>query len=239
MSVVISQPMLFPWVGMLEQIRLADSYVHYSDVQFSKGSFVNRVQVKTAQGTKWMTIPVSITLGQRIDATRIDESRDWRQSHLAMLTDAYGRCPHFDDMMAIVCSVYGDAAADIGSLSEASVMAVCRYFGLERDRTFLRSGALGIEGASSRRVLDIVLALGGRRYVTGHGARNYLDHGLFEEAGVRVEYMDYQRLPYPQQHGQFTPYVSVLDLIANCGPEGRRFICSGSVYWKEFIDGSE
>ena len=36
MNVVISQPMLFPWVGMLEQVRLADSYVHYSDVQFSK-----------------------------------------------------------------------------------------------------------------------------------------------------------------------------------------------------------
>jgi hypothetical protein len=103
----------------------------------------------------------------------------------------------------------------------------------------MHSNALGIDGASSSRVLDIVLALGGRRYITGHGARNYLDHGLFEEAGVRVEYMDYQRLPYPQQHGQFTPYVSVLDLIANCGPEGRKFICSGSVYWKEFIDGSE
>ena len=46
--VVISQPMLFPWVGMFEQIRLADVYVHYTDVQFSKGSFVNRVQIKTA-----------------------------------------------------------------------------------------------------------------------------------------------------------------------------------------------
>jgi len=239
MNVVISQPMLFPWVGMLEQVRLADSYVHYSDVQFSKGSFVNRVQIKTAQGIKWMTVPVGIKLGQRIDETRIDGSRDWRKSHLSVLADAYGTCPHFNDMMAIVRAVYDDTHADIGSLSEASLMAVCGYFGLESHRRFMHSNALGIDGASSSRVLDIVLALGGRRYITGHGARNYLDHGLFEEAGVRVEYMDYQRLPYPQQHGQFTPYVSVLDLIANCGPEGRKFICSGSVYWKEFIDGSE
>ncbi len=56
--VVISQPMLFPWAGMFEQIRLADVYVHYPDVQFSKGSFTNRVQVKTAGGSRWLTLPL-------------------------------------------------------------------------------------------------------------------------------------------------------------------------------------
>jgi hypothetical protein len=40
-TVVISQPMFFPWVGMLEQLKLADTYVHYDDVQFEKGSFSN------------------------------------------------------------------------------------------------------------------------------------------------------------------------------------------------------
>ncbi len=48
LSLVISQPMLFPWVGMLEQIRLSDTYVFYDDVQFSTGpgNRVSRVQVK-------------------------------------------------------------------------------------------------------------------------------------------------------------------------------------------------
>ena len=33
MKVVISQPMLFPWVGMLEQIMLADVFVHYTAIE--------------------------------------------------------------------------------------------------------------------------------------------------------------------------------------------------------------
>ncbi len=67
MKVVISQPMLFPWVGMLEQVRLADRYVDYSDVQFSRGSFVNRVQVKTCTGPRWITAPLyRLSLFQRI-----------------------------------------------------------------------------------------------------------------------------------------------------------------------------
>ena len=29
-----------------------------------------------------------------------------------------------------------------------------------------------------------------------------------------------QKLPYPQPHGEFNPFVSILDLIANTGKEG-------------------
>ena len=59
-TVVVSQPMLFPWVGLFEQIRLADVFVHYDDVAFSKGSFFNRVQIKTLEvGSKWFNGPAT------------------------------------------------------------------------------------------------------------------------------------------------------------------------------------
>jgi hypothetical protein len=85
-------------------------------------------------------------------------------------------------------------------------------------------------------VLDVVRALGGTRYITGHGARHYLDHEAFEAAGVAVEYMDYRCTPYPQFHGAFTPYVSILDLVAHCGHEGVSHIHSGTRPWRSFID---
>lgn len=43
--------MFFPWVGFLEQLKLVDVYVFYDDVQFSKGSFTNRVQVKATDAS--------------------------------------------------------------------------------------------------------------------------------------------------------------------------------------------
>lgn len=235
--VVISQPMLFPWVGLLEQVALADVYVHYSDVQFSKGSFTNRVQVKMAQGSRWLTVPLEgLRLGQRIDEVRIQHRTDWRESHLTLLAAAYRDCPWVMDMLSLVESVYSQNFELISQLSEASLMALCRYFGLDEGRRFVQASELGIAGASSQRVLDIVRAVGGTEYVTGHGARHYLDHELFEAAGITVAYMDYQCRPYPQAHGPFTSYVSALDLIANAGREGRRFIGSGTLYWKDFLN---
>jgi len=235
-NIVISQPMFFPWVGMFEQIRLSHMYVHYSDVQYSKGSFVNRVQVKTAQGTVWITVPLmKQKLGQPICETRISYEMDWRRKHRELLRQAYVRTPYQDDMLQIVDSVYSEQHATLDELSKASIAAVCCYLGLKESRRFLDIRELAIGGSSSQRVLDTVLALDGDTYITGLGARNYLDHELFEAANVRVNYMDYRKTPYPQLHGEFSPYVSILDLIANTGGECGDYIHSESIYWKEFL----
>lgn len=229
--------MLFPWVGMLEQVRLADAYVDYADVQFSKGSFVNRVQLRTAAGNRWMTVPLAdLKLGRRIDELHPDESRGWRESHRKMLREHYAEAPFLDDALDVVDSVYDEPWSDLGALALASLRAVCAYLGVSPGR-WLDVRSLGVTGAGSQRVLDIVKAIGGDVYVTGHGAARYLDHGAFAEAGVEVRYMDYVRMPYPQVHGQFDPHVSSLDLIANAGPEGNRYIAPRTRHWQEFLQG--
>ena len=48
-----------------------------------------------------------------------------------------------------------------------------------------------------------------------------------------VKYMEYKLTKYRQLHGEFTPYVSILDLIANCGKTGKNVICSDAKYYKE------
>jgi hypothetical protein len=235
-SVVISQPMLFPWVGLFEQIRLADKYVHYSDVQFSKGSFVNRVQAKTPNGTNWLTVPLrDFKLGQRICEVQINENKDWRNQHLELLNQAYAKSPFLRQMLEIVDDVYSATYSNVGDLSRATIAVVCNYFGFDTGRDFMDIRELAVDGSGSQRVLDTVLFLDGDRYITGHGARNYLHHDDFEAAGVRVEYMNYRKRPYPQLHGEFTPYVTILDLIANMGTEGRQYIDSNTTYWKEFL----
>lgn len=238
-TVVISQSMYFPWVGLLEQVRLADVFVHYDDVQFTRG-FYNRVQIKTAHGIRWLTVPTRDRhRGQRIDEVRIDERDDWRAAHRTQLLAAYRRAPFLDDMLGVVDAVFAQPAASLADVSRQSILALAAYFGLDRDTRFLRSDEMAVPGSSSQRLHDLTAALGGTVYLTGHGARNYLDHDLFERSGIEVRYMEYARIPYPQLHGAFTPYVTGLDLIANCGREGAEVIRSGSVNWKDFINGPD
>lgn len=239
MNIVISQSMYFPWVGMLEQIRLADVFVHYDDVQFSKGGMTNRVQVKAPNGsTSWMTVPLqALRLGQRIDEVQIQAPDRWTGAHLAQLESSLAGTPYMADALALARSVLQAPHRNLAELARASLLALAGYFGLDRRTRFIDSAELGIGGSSSQRVFDIVKALGGTRYITGHGAWRYLDHALFDAAGIAVDYMDYRRLPYPQSHGTFTPYVTGLDLVAHRGPAGIDHIASQAIYWKDLPNG--
>jgi hypothetical protein len=115
------------------------------------------------------------------------------------------------------------------------MLALSNYFGLVEGKRVLDVRELCINGSGSQRVLDIVRAIGGTVYITGHGARNYLDHEAFDKSGVQVQYMNYERRPYSQRWGEFTPFVTALDLVANLGREGRHKIVSSSISSQEFL----
>jgi WbqC-like protein family len=227
--------MYFPWVGFLEQMRLADVYVRYDDVQFSKGGFTNRVQIKAESGSQWLTVPLKkFKLGARIDEIEIDGAQNWQGKQLSMLSNAYASAPYFQEMNKLVESVFDQPLSCIGDLAYSSQMQLSDYFGLNPALRVQDARSLGILGQSSQRVLDIVRHLKGDEYITGHGAGNYLDHALFEQSRVDVQYMQYQKNIYPQLHGEFTPYVSALDLIANCGKQGASYIRSTTCSWRQF-----
>ncbi|WAS05804.1 WbqC family protein [Gloeomargaritales cyanobacterium VI4D9] len=241
-KVVISQPMYFPWIGMLEQIQLSDVFIFYDDVQFpnSGRTFIKRVQVKLKNGTVWMTIPVkSFKSGAKINEIEIDSYQNWQKQHLDLLTQSFIHAPFKQEALHIAMSFF-DVTIGVKKLSDLSILSMrflIDYFKLDHGKRFFLSSRLDIPGRGSERILKIVKHFGANFYITGHGARNYLDHESFDSEGIVVEYMQYCCAPYPQLHGDFTPFVSSLDLVANCGQAGSKYICSKTIHWKEFLYG--
>ena len=232
-AVVITQPMLFPWPGFFEQLMIADSYIYLDDTQFSKGSFTNRIQLLRGNDRCWMTIPLAGKGSFQKISELAAAGEDWKASHRALLRQSLLGAPFIDDALSIFDSVYSHSC--LPELLIASIEEPARYLGIGAKRTVERTSNMGVEGTSWQRVLDIVLKAGGSRYLTGHGAANYMDHKAFERAGVQVDYMDYSRTPWPQPGGSFTPYVSVLDLIARMGPGARHCLIPTTIAWQDFL----
>jgi hypothetical protein len=232
---VVSQPMFLPWVGLFEQARLSDIFVHYDDVQMPQGrSFITRVQIKSGQGISWLTAPVDhARSGRRIDEVVLFDGVDWRGKHLATLRHAYARAPHFKLMFAVAEAIYQSASNRLAEFNIAAFEYLSKWLGLSPQ--FIRSSSLGVSGSSTARLIDLCERTACDVYVTGHGALRYLDHERFEERRISVRYIDYRKLCYPQGSAEFTPYVSVLDAIAYCGEKTRKLLCSESVYWKDFV----
>ena len=68
---------------------------------------------------------------------------------------------------------------------------------------------------------------GGDEYLSGPAAQDYIVESLFDEAGIKLTWMDYSGYPaYPQLFGEFEHGVTILDLLFNVGPDAPRYMKS-------------
>jgi len=230
-SIVILQPQYFPWIGVFEQIKLADVYVHYDDVQYPQGrSFMNRVQIKAENGQQWMTVPIIGSGMQNINEKIIDDGQNWSHKHRESFRHNYSAAPYVKDAIEIMDDVFSRKHTKISDLNIYALEKISAYFSLKTE--FIKSSELRVKSSSTERLIEICNHFAVKKYITGMGAKNYINYNLFEDAGIKLHYMDYKKLPYNQLYGDFIPYVSILDLIANCGKEGAGNISSGTTYWQ-------
>jgi hypothetical protein len=225
--VVILQPGYLPWLGFFDQLRRADVFVYYDDVQYDKHGWRNRNRIKTQTGPKWLTVPVRHG-GQGFQRTldvEIDARTSWQRKHVASIRQAYARAPFCDRYLPALEELIQRKWERLVDLDIACADVLAKWLGLQR--RIERSSMLGIEGERSERLLNICRHFGASTYVSGDSAQGYLDVALFERHGIAVEWQRFVHPIYPQLHGEFTPFLSALDLLFNRGDDAPLIAFSG------------
>ena len=218
-KVVILQPGYLPWLGFFDQMYKGDIFVIYDDVQYDKHGWRNRNRIKADNNIQWLTVPI-LTKGQNKPLCKdvlIDNKTDWRRKHLASIRQSYSKAPFFDTYFGIFEDILGREWKHLIDVDMAFIHALMEKLGLERTIKF--SSDLGIEGGQTERLVNICLYLGATGYLTGDASEAYVDQKLFAANNIALEFHRYKHPVYNQLHGEFIPYLSVIDLMFNHGAE--------------------
>jgi len=224
MIVAIHQPNFLPWLGYFHKMACADRFVFLDGVPFAKGSYTNRVKIKTAAGEQWLTVPVitSGKLGQDITGVRCNDAANWRKKIAAALQTNYKQCPHYRPYGEQVTEIISAAADSLTGLNVRLVQYVADKLDIRTPT--VRSSGLKAQGRAVDLLIGICHELGADTYLSGSGGANYQDEEMFSKGGIRLIYADYHHPQYPQQFGDFISGLSVIDLLCNCGPDSRSIL---------------
>src|SRR3954447_27006900 len=203
--VAIVQSSYVPWKGYFDLINLADDFVLLDDVQYTRRDWRNRNRIKTADGLRWLTIPVAVKgrYGQRVQEVRVAD-RAWRRRHWRGLSMAYARAEFFDRYDDRFRELYLDRDEEsLSTINRRFLDAVCRELGIATRISFSKDHEVP-PGDASERLASLVQAVGGTQYVSGPSARAYLRIEPFRVRGIEVFFIDYDSYPeYRQCHGPF------------------------------------
>jgi hypothetical protein len=233
MLVSIHQPCFLPWLGYLHRMARADLFVLLDHVQFERGNFQNRTRIRMQNGAaaagyeaRWLTVPVlqrsqkESLLDKEVD-NRLEGPRHWSATQFSTLRHAYRDARYTSLYLPLLGEIFSSRWNRLVDLNLALLEVLRDAFGIRTP--LVRSSELGAEGAKSELILDVCRKLGASTFLGGMGgSRAYLDREAFERAGVRVAWQEFTHPVYPQQGGgPFIAGLSSMDLLLNCGPQGR------------------
>ena len=216
MIVSIHQPQYLPWLPYFSKIANSDIFVFLDEVQFQKNGIQNRNQLKNTQGKFWLTVPVSVKLGENINEINSIDS-GWRKKHIKSIENNYSRSKNFNFFSDHIKDIILNHDPSIKNLNISLIKIICqKYFGL--NTKFVAQSELDVRGNGSDLILNICKTLNAQQYISGPGGKNYINSDKFLEKNILIKYME-NKLPsyYPQQHVRagFFNDLSALDFILN------------------------
>ncbi|MEM8970655.1 MAG: WbqC family protein [Pseudomonadota bacterium] len=215
--VAIHQPNYIPWLGYFHKMTHSDVFVLLDDVQFSKQSYTNRVKILGHDSDRWLSIPVSVSLGDTINVVTPAKPA-WQKAHIDTLHGTYRTAKRFKEVWPRVKALYNDLPA--GSLGEINAQLVRRIAdGLGIKTRLLSSSTLDANHLKSDdRLAFIVEKLAPQgTYLSGKGGVNYQNPAKFAALGLAIELTHFEHPHYDQGRPEFVAGLSVLDAIFNVG----------------------
>lgn len=224
-KILITQSNYIPWKGYFDSINAVDEFVVYDDMQYTKRDWRNRNLIKTPLGPQWLTIPVEVKgkYFQKINETIIADA-NWGDKHWKILKSNYAKSPFFKQFKdAIEPIYYNKSLKYITEINVTFIKAINEI--LDINTKIIDSRQFCLVDGKTERLVDICKKTKGTDYYSGPAAKEYMDEYLFEKESIKVHYFDYSNYPiYPQLYGEFTHYVSILDLIFNVGDKAKNYM---------------
>jgi hypothetical protein len=148
----------------------------------------------------------------------------WAASHWKSLKHNYRRSPHFEEIALWLEPLYlSRTYTHISQLNRCFIEAICNYLGIKTAIT--NSWDYKLLNGKTERLAHLCLQSGGAEYISGLAAKDYVDEKVFSELGIKLTWFDYLGyLDYPQMWGDFTPGVTILDMLFNCGKDSPRYM---------------
>jgi hypothetical protein len=192
MILAIHQPEHAVYGGYIEKMRRCDLFVILDTVQFSKNYFHNRNRIGTEENPIWITVPVKKhSLKTSIKDIQI-ASVPWKEKYLGKLRNQYFRKPHFPELYEEIREIIEHSSTALVDFNMVILEWMREKLNVKTPIVMASSLGMPNNTKGNALVTTICRRLGASRYIAGVGGKNYLVIDDFKNAGIELEFNEWQ-----------------------------------------------
>lgn len=228
-KIAILQSNYIPWKGVFDMMNKVDTFVFFEDVDFTKRDWRIRNKIKTPEGEIWLTIPVKkASRGTKIYEIQISQEENWQEKHYKTITQYYKKAKYFEEYKWLLDKIYLEKKwKNLSEFNIFSNILIAKELGIKTE--FINSKDLKTSGTKDDKLIEICEKLEGNYYLSGPAAKDYINNEKFKNKNINLAYIKYEYPEYKQLYGEFNHYLSIFDVLFNCGKDAQNYIFTGRV----------
>ncbi len=220
MIVAGHQPNYLPWLGFFDKVRRSDVFIIEDNVQFERQGFTNRNRILTADGIRWLTVPIehakkSILISEVHIANEGEPS--WGRKHWLTLKHSYCKTPYWNIYADFFKETYEREWELLIDLNMHLIKGIMDFLLIKKP--LVMSSSLAASGRKTELIIAQCKELGADVQLAGNGCKEYIEQNLFERQGIKLVFQDFVHPVYPQARSMFAPNLSVVDYLFCVGPK--------------------
>lgn len=221
MKVAIMQPYLFPYIGYFQLLNLVDTFVILDNVNFIKKGWINKNQILTKNGPTSINLPVKKMSQNRKIMQHYFHERDSNFMKLmSICTDSYAKSPYLNNLSEIFNKHININELQVANYLTSSLQILTKQLNI--NTKIIKASELDINKAHTGedRVIAICKYLKADQYFNLSGGIELYNPQPFNQVGIELKFLSSNFTPYYQyKYNTFTPYMSIIDVIANCSQD--------------------
>jgi len=197
MRIGIHQPNFIPWMGYFYKMAQCDVFVLLDHVEYTKQSFTKRVKIHKPgdlDDEQYIITPlIKHSDYATINSLYLTDNNKWQKKVAAQIHQSYHKAPFYFQIEPFLDRFFHQPL-DSNSFSHFSI-EIIKYIAklLDLKPQWITSSELEVEYSGIDVNLDIVSLLGGQTYISGMGAKKYLDDSAFELKNIKILHSDFPK----------------------------------------------
>ena len=222
------QPYFLPYIGYFQLINAVDKFVIYDDVNFIKGGWINRNNILINNRSSMFTVPlINASSFSKINDLKIhfDLYNLWKRKFIKSIHQSYKDAPYFTEIFDMIESVLAiENNVTISFFATKALREIVNYLKINTEIVESSSRYNNNHLKSYDRVLDICFRENATSYINPIGGHSLYDKLIFEENGIKLNFLQSKNYIYKQFNDDFIPWLSIIDVLMFNSIDSFKFI---------------
>ena len=215
MKLAIMQPYFMPYIGYFQLMNLADEFIVYDNIEFSKDGWVNRNRILVNGQDVFITIPLKKDSDFK-DIKDRNLADIWSKEKVKMLNrikESYRKSKCFDFVFPLIekCILFEET--NLFRFIFNSLQVVCEYLEINTPIIISSSVPINHDLKSEEKVIALCKKRNAATYINPIGGTKLYNKINFVKEKIDLYFLKTSDIIYRQFDNDFVPSLSILDVL--------------------------